>query len=1029
MIRKLAAVVFLLLSVLPAAAQNLTTVTATNITDFGNVKLVSGQICMLGTDANDVAIPVMVGGGGQVINREACATVVNGAITQAVGGGTYQVANPANTSPSGILYRITITDQYGSQVRTLRKVQFSGAAFNLDTYNPGVAALSCALPNVCGETRWLKIGTPAGNPPPGYLAVYAKTSDTFCQKTAGGAETCGLGGGGGGGTPGGSNTQLQYNNSGAFGGITNLTSDGTVTTAKAGANWLFADPADATKKLQLNLASIATGATRSVAFPDFNGNAIVASNAPSQSKIPIGQPDGSVAWADPLVQGLTAHNDPGSSTNPVAAGGYASAAAPTDVSADGDIVRAWFLRSGAGVFQLSHAGALYKATTPSDTQPVSASSLPLPTGAATLAEQQTQSTHLDLLNDMIHATNAALNKAAAIAGQLDDTSPTDATENNVAAVRITPKRSLHVTLRDGAGDSAMDDANDAVKVNVVAGGAGDGKILDGTSAGQADVIGGATSGTEQGLVVRCASGCAGSGGTSQADESGFTEGTTNATPVAGVLNDSIASDPSEDQAAAVRITAKRGLHVNMRSAAGTEPAIQSTAPTGSEQGLVVRNVNSDAVGSTTALNALNAAASVSTTGAQGAGVFIAAGTLAGTVVAECSNNGSTNWTAGFFYDQTIGAVAASLVFTNPNAATKRSILCGTGNSHARVRVSAFTSGAADGTVRASMFQSPVVNLALLGGNVVGSSLPVNLSAAVPAGTNNIGDVDVLTLPALPAGTNNIGDVDVLTLPALAAGTNNIGDVDIASAIPAGNNNIGDVDVASLPALPAGTNNIGDVDVLTLPALPAGTNNIGDVDIASLPNEGQQNMAGSISVAIASDQGTIPTAQVPRGVDGSYIASTNAITPAASATDIALINGNATNTVLLYGIRVSCTQTTAGIVTLHIIKRSTANSGGTSAGMTEIPLDSNYAAASTAALTYSANPTPGTSVGNIDTSKIGCMAAATATPNDIYISPASWRTNPVVLRGTAQGVAVNLGGVTVSGGNFAVTFEWRETTNP
>jgi hypothetical protein len=38
-----------------------------------------------------------------------------------------------------------------------------------------------------------------------------------------------------------------------------------------------------------------------------------------------------------------------------------------------------------------------------------------------------------------------------------------------------------------------------------------------------------------------------------------------------------------------------------------------------------------------------------------------------------------------------------------------------------------------------------------------------LDTAIPAGTNNIGDVDVLTLPALPAGTNNIGDVDVLSI--------------------------------------------------------------------------------------------------------------------------------------------------------------------------------------------------------------------------------------------------------------------------
>lgn len=39
--------------------------------------------------------------------------------------------------------------------------------------------------------------------------------------------------------------------------------------------------------------------------------------------------------------------------------------------------------------------------------------------------------------------------------------------------------------------------------------------------------------------------------------------------------------------------------------------------------------------------------------------------------------------------------------------------------------------------------------------------------AIPAGTNNIGDVDVLSLPAIPAGTNNIGDVDVLTINGVA----------------------------------------------------------------------------------------------------------------------------------------------------------------------------------------------------------------------------------------------------------------------
>jgi hypothetical protein len=50
---------------------------------------------------------------------------------------------------------------------------------------------------------------------------------------------------------------------------------------------------------------------------------------------------------------------------------------------------------------------------------------------------------------------------------------------------------------------------------------------------------------------------------------------------------------------------------------------------------------------------------------------------------------------------------------------------------------------------------------------------------------------------------------------------------------------------------------GRLDVNVGAALPAGTNNIGDVDIASLPNEGQQTMANSISVAIASNQTNLP----------------------------------------------------------------------------------------------------------------------------------------------------------------------------
>jgi len=56
--------------------------------------------------------------------------------------------------------------------------------------------------------------------------------------------------------------------------------------------------------------------------------------------------------------GTTAHDAAGASVSPLAVGGYASAAAPSDVSADVDIVRAWLLRNGAQVIQQAFAGAL-----------------------------------------------------------------------------------------------------------------------------------------------------------------------------------------------------------------------------------------------------------------------------------------------------------------------------------------------------------------------------------------------------------------------------------------------------------------------------------------------------------------------------------------------------------------------------------------------------------------------------------------------------------------------------------------------
>lgn len=114
-----------------------------------------------------------------------------------------------------------------------------------------------------------------------------------------------------------------------------------------------------------------------------------------------------------------------------------------------------------------------------------------------------------------------------------------------------------------------------------------------------------------------------------------------------------------------------------------------------------------------------------------------------------------------------------------------------------------------------------------------------VTANLAAGTNNIGDVDVLTVPA-PLSTAGGGLEATALRVTIASDSTGLVSVDdnggsltvdgtVTANLAAGTNNIGDVDVLSLPALPAGTNNIGDVDVLTLPAIPTGTNSIGRVN--------------------------------------------------------------------------------------------------------------------------------------------------------------------------------------------------------
>lgn len=165
----------------------------------------------------------------------------------------------------------------------------------------------------------------------------------------------------------------------------------------------------------------------------------------------------------------------------------------------------------------------------------------------------------------------------------------------------------------------------------------------------------------------------------------------------------------------------------------------------------------------------------------------------------------------------------------------------------------------------------------------------------------------------------------------------------------------------------------------------------------------------------------------------YMATGIGIVPAASATDIACITGNATNIVRLQQIRISGSAGTLVSLPVVITKHASANTGGTAATTTALPtpyrLDSLNPAPLATTTAYTVNPT-------IADAAPGLIDAGIATFNVTTVAGGapvtfSWTTRAYneapVLRGVAQQVCVNLNGVSVSSGLLAVSFMWTEQT--
>lgn len=165
-------------------------------------------------------------------------------------------------------------------------------------------------------------------------------------------------------------------------------------------------------------------------------------------------------------------------------------------------------------------------------------------------------------------------------------------------------------------------------------------------------------------------------------------------------------------------------------------------------------------------------------------------------------------------------------------------------------------------------------------DAAGKRVPVTLGTAIPAGTNNIGDVDILTIAA---GDNNIGNVDVVTLPALAAGTNNIGDVDVLT-LPATTNAGATVKTADYDT-GAGTDTVTMIGI----ALPASG---GAVAGGTSTNPVRVDPTGTTAQPITDNAGSLTIDNAALSVTGGGVEATALrVTLASDSTGLVSVDDN------------------------------------------------------------------------------------------------------------------------------------------
>jgi hypothetical protein len=206
----------------------------------------------------------------------------------------------------------------------------------------------------------------------------------------------------------------------------------------------------------------------------------------------------------------------------------------------------------------------------------------------------------------------------------------------------------------------------------------------------------------------------------------------------------------------------------------------------------------------------------------------------------------------------------------------------------------------------------------------------------------------------------------------------------------------------------------DLNINTYQGTLPSVTNLGNAPISL------DEMSGAaLSVGQKADSSSIPVV-ISKNIQ--YVGSVNNIAIAALASDVFNIKGSATKKIIVTSLKVSGTQTTAGIVNVRVAKRALANTGGTTTATNVFPLDSINPAATATCTAYTANPTINSTLGSVNALKMFIPTLTTTAP----INQTELLDKPVILNGVLENISIDFFGTnTLTGNNFSFIAIWEE----